>query len=319
MNRSFSKKRHIVEVNSRLEERYLKEQSRYDIGNEKTIEYFSKKLTEQSQPIPGYNAQLPNQSAPVNNLQSPTKTGLPSDFVLVNPKAAIWFDNSRSCVTNNPSKEVQKLKDGSFRIIIGDKIYYSNFRVGSEALDDVYYWYCENGTPKMSVVPRNNSTLDSGGKNASTIDSNRKSDSVYNDCSKSGIYKVNCKDSRPKEQNEIMKIQGCLGVKPDGYFGKNTLRVLKQKYPNLGGVVKTSDINLICQSQISAVGLSGDNDMDSVPGNTPEPKQVTPVQQINKIQPKLKSQINVPAPQLSQQTIQRAGLAAQMNPTLRPK
>jgi hypothetical protein len=291
MNSSFSKKRYISEANSILESRFIKD---------RLIESKDTVLNEQLGPSPEYKK---------------------------------WAQAGMACVITDPNKKEIRLKDNSIAWLIGDYTYYSNYRAKCTSStcqpqfsDRMFYWFCEKGKPIISTTPKGPGANSGGLPGASSTAASSGDKKTINqtlqwkDCSKTGVYQLACKDSRPKDQNDIMKIQGCIGVKQDGYFGERTMKTLNKKYPNLGGVVRVGDINTICQSQITPVGLSGDNDMDAVPGNQQEPRQVTPAQQINKApQTQIRSNQGIPTPQLSQQTIQQAAKAAQTNPTLRPK
>lgn len=293
MNSSFSKKRHILEVNNMLENRFIHDK----ILVEQAIDIYSD-----------------------------------------------WGENY-PCMVN---KTKRQMSDNSTYYAEGSNTYFGNGRMQVKVMDgkfSMYYWYCDPSNPSNILASKNANDpvrLEAISKNlgiskgspaisnelpgasstaASSGDKKTLNQTLqWKDCSKTGVYQLACKDSRPKDQNDIMKIQGCIGVKQDGYFGERTMKTLNRKYPTLGGVVRVGDINTICQSQITPVGLSGDNDMDAAPGNQQEPRQVIPAQQINKApQTQVRSNQGIPTPQLSQQTIQKAANAAQTNPTLRPK
>ena len=66
-------------------------------------------------------------------------------------------------------------------------------------------------------------------------------------------------DTRPKDKNEIMKLQGCLGVTSDGKFGLGTLSKFLQLSPESGGVAKIDTIQNICSNIKTAKNLGADD------------------------------------------------------------
>ena len=313
MNSSFSKKRHLAEANSILESRFIKDRL------------------------------IESRNSVVNEQEAPQKIYTAAEMAK-DPDWGLKFP----CIKNKIGTDIYKRQGTTPSIYIWESdgsMIYSNGRI----VDLEYpknakrYWYCDpydsdtvlttsNVSDKLKKAiqmglaiaqqaPTDSSLPGASSTAASSGDKKTLNQTLqWKDCSKKGVYQLGCVDPRPQDQNDIKKIQGCIGVKQDGYFGERTMKTLNKKYPNLGGVVRVGDINTICQSQITPVGLSGDNDMDAVPGNQQEPRQVTPAQQINKApQTQVRSNQGIPTPQLSQQTIQKAGIAAQKNPTLRPK
>lgn len=315
MNSSFSKKRHISEANSVLESRFVKN---------RIIESKDAVLNEQAAPPKIYTAA---------EMAKDPDWGLKFPCIKENI-GRIIYKRQGTTPTEYGYKNYEKNEKGSLysngRIQINDYLSRTN---------TMYYWFCKpedkelhlSSEPPIEMIklglaitqqaPTNSSLPGaSSSEESSDVKKTLNQTLQWKDCSKKGIYQLGCMDPRPQDQNDIKKIQGCIGVKQDGYFGERTMKTLNKKFPNLGGVARVSDINTICQSQITPVGQSGDNDMDAVPGNQQEPRQVTPVQQIDKAQQnQVRSTQGVAAPRLPQKAIQQAAIAAQKNPTLRPK
>lgn len=60
-----------------------------------------------------------------------------------------------------------------------------------------------------------------------------------------GVYRKGCKS------DVIKKVQGCLGgLTQDGKFGDKTEQKLKEKFPDLGGIFRDSEVDKICVSQV---------------------------------------------------------------------
>jgi len=68
----------------------------------------------------------------------------------------------------------------------------------------------------------------------------------YMDCV--GVYRKGCKS------DVIKKVQGCLGgLSQDGKFGSKTEQKLKEKFPDLNGIFRDSEVDKICGSNTQNV------------------------------------------------------------------
>ena len=221
------------------------------------------------------------------------------------------------CVTSRSDVKQVTLKDGSVAYeITGNYRFYGNGRVENFIKKKKQNFYCKEG----GVIGFSDSPAASQPA-ATPAGANVKQQTSWQDCSKSNTFQFGCKDPRPATENSIKKLQSCLGFqKQDGLFGKNTLTQLNSKFPDLGGVVRMSDLDTICAGQTPKGSAYQAEDSEINP-DLDQPQQreiVTPVQQIQRSQTETTSTSSVKAPQLSQQTIQQAGQAAQRNQTLRP-
>ncbi len=126
---------------------------------------------------------------------------------------------------------------------------------------------------------------------------------------------MNCSDNFKLfcyNKTEITRLQGCLGVKKDGYFGEDTQTALNGKFPQFKGVVKKTDIDSICNTTPKGSAYQAEDNVD------PTQQVNTPVTNVQSLQPKQQQTVtantrNIPNPQLSQQTIQQAGKDYQKN------
>lgn len=101
-----------------------------------------------------------------------------------------------------------------------------------------------NTPPANANTPPPNANTPPQNANTSAA---KKSNIRYRDCSNKKTYSFGCKDSRVDAQNQIKKLQKCLGIRNiDGVFGLETLNKLSDKKPELGGVANINDINDIC-------------------------------------------------------------------------
>ena len=65
----------------------------------------------------------------------------------------------------------------------------------------------------------------------------------YESCS--GVYRKGCKS------DVIAKVQGCLGgLSQDGKFGPKTESKLNEKFPELNGVFRDSEVDKICYKEV---------------------------------------------------------------------
>ena len=295
MNSSFSKKRHLAEANSILESRFIKDrliESRNVAMNEQADFYESPQ---------GYaqriaNAIRQNDAKGLMTILNVIATYKGANFLyqIYNaynqlygvdlgqsiaklPKFDTRFRGSTNLATSYVNNALKKI---GVELILTD----------SNGIPTYAFKFPENAKIKPISKPDENTKQIQTNTSNSQVNNNMPGVSAnqninsgpkFKDCSKLGVYQFGCMDSRPKEQNEIIKIQGCIGVKQDGYFGRKTMIALNNKFPNLGGIVRVGDINTICQSQITPVGLSGDNDMDSDPKYKSVAPEIKPVPNTN--------------------------------------
>lgn len=154
-------------------------------------------------------------------------------------------------------------------------IYYSDGVVIKNGENKRRYWFCSTDPEQSDVLfsvedPKHSQRLDAISKGLAVPLAGENSGSgqqgervKYRDCTSKKTFSLGCMDTRPKDKNEIMKLQGCLGVTPDGKFGLGTLNKFLQLSPESGGVAKIDTIQNICSNIKTAKNLGAD---DTVPG-----------------------------------------------------
>lgn len=319
MNTSFSKKRHISDVNILLERRFLVETS----GNRD-----NKILNEQSETPESFAAKLGTTTRTPNREQAKKSllTQLNMYPSIQGPKGVDFLRKAFDAYARIYGVSFPDTLASFFivrRTDSFDKTYVADtLRKNGVTIDVLPNSYKFTFPPYKEPIKNLGPATPEVNKDGSPAKVSKKT-SNFTDCSTTGVFKLNCKDTRPKEQNEIMKIQSCLGVKADGYFGNKTTAALNSKFPNLGGVVKSADITTICQSQVPAPQVNpydgrDDNNPELDPRNQPpQPRDVIqPVTPLvnNPSPPRIEApQVRLSPQQKSELTKQYRDLGARYN------
>jgi hypothetical protein len=311
MNTSFSKRRHISEVNQILEERFLKnviiEQgytSPSAINNpsglggttkqdNSSIEKIAQNLKRQ------FSMPNTNEANVVNSFMA-IKTA--DDFKKL---ADTYYKSYNRYLGIDLANSVTPSQDGKESKILTD--YLKSIRIRSTFTGG---YRNEQG----SLVPAKWSFVSidkiegQENKTINPVDSTQPKANGTNNKQKQPPKWVNCSDNFKLfcyNKTEITRLQGCLGVKKDGYFGGDTQTALNGKFPQFKGVVKKTDIDSICNTTPKGSAYQAEDNID------PTQQVNTPVTNVQSLQPKQQQTVtantrNIPNPQLSQQTIQQA-------------
>lgn len=318
MNTSFSKRRHISEVNQILEERFLKnvliEQgytSPSAVNNpsglggttkqdNSSIEKIAQNLKRQ------FSMPNTNEANVVNSIMAIKNSG---DFM----KLVDTYRNSYGReLGTDLANSITPTQDGRESKILTD--YLKSIRVTSSFSKGGRN---NQGTiipSKWTFISWDNMTKGKGNI-ANPADSITPNDKDPNKKQKQPSKWVTCSDNFKLfcyNKTEITRLQGCLGVKQDGYFGGKTQTALNGKFPQFKGVVKKTDIDSICNTTPKGSAYQSEDNID------PTQQVNTPVTNVQSLQPKQQQAVtantrNIPNPQLSQQTIQQAGKDYQKN------
>lgn len=281
MNTSFSKRRHISEVNQILEERFLLEQNTDKTPNTPGSGVVSAN-GKTFQVTPGTEKYNLGRIIWSNNFMCVTgKVNLknigPDNSIYLN--GVYYYPNGRYVFPGSGSGKYQCNDGDIFLYPVDSKTKITQQTIQGQETKNIQT--PPNTTDKKTQSPK------------------------WVTCSDN--FKLFCYN-----KTEITRLQGCLGVKKDGYFGGNTQKALNGKFPQFKGVVKKTDIDSICNTTPKGSAYQAEDNID------PTQQVNTPVTNVQSLQPKQQQTVtantrNMQNPQLSQQTIQQAGKDYQKN------
>lgn len=312
MNTSFSKRRHISEANQILEDRFFK--------NVITEQGYTPPSAVNNPSGLGGTTKQDNSSIDkiVQNLRRQFSMPNTNEANVVNSIMAIknsadfmkLVDTYRKSygkeLGTDLANSITPTQDGKESKILTD--YLKSIRVTSS--------FSKGGRNNQGTVIPSKWTFISwddmskgNGNITNPADSNTPNDNNPNKKQKQPSKWVTCPDNFKVfcyNKTEIPRLQGCLGIKKDGYFGGDTQTALNKQFPGYNGVVKKTDIDTICnaKTQSSPAYQATDN---ADPTNPQNDRSVPSAQRIQSGTQQVASTRNITNPQLSQQTIQQAG------------